>query len=245
MSENPGEQPECDYEEGEGSYALDEIHKDMASKWALPFGGFHDPGLSFEKIYIAKGKNKEQREIAKRQKEWLETGYRCVQECQIRKTSHNITIDIDDPLNDAIIADDLLILVKISRINSITRVKEDVCKLIDAHFTGEISPLSSVELPPQASDDEHEVLMNTWFRGGSRGKERKYNVGFDDTLKIGDWIDQDQITPCEAAEKAYPEHYNDTEDEIGDPEGAIRKVRKVSARYKYFIEKGFMKITAA
>lgn len=52
------------------------------------------------------------------------------------------------------------------------------------------------------------------------------------------------MTFDKAAAKAYPEKYQDTEDEIGDPEGAVRALRKVHARYRYFIEKGFMKINA-
>jgi hypothetical protein len=222
----------------------DKCKKEMARRWSLLFGQVHDPKLSFEEIYIDNGKNARRRKIAKDQKQWLETGYRIAQVCSTRRTRQGVLVDIDDPINDEITIGDLLILIKPYRINSIARMKEDVFKLIDAHFSGDLSSFSSVELPPQASAEEQEELMNIWFRGGPREEVQIYNVDFDAILRIGDLIDQDKMTFDKVAAKAYSEKYRDTEDEIGDPEGAVRAVRKVHARYRYFIEKGFMKINA-
>jgi hypothetical protein len=218
--------------------------QEMARKWPLLFGQVQNPDLSFEEIYIDKGKNARRRKVAKDQQQWLETGYRVAQECSTRRIRQGVLVDIDDPINDEITIGDLLILIKPYRINSIARMKEDVCKLIDAHFSDDFSPFSSVELPPQASIEEHEELVNSWFRGGYRDEAQIYNTDFDVILRMGDWIDQDHMSFDKAAAKAYPEKYQDTEDEPGDTEGAVRAVRKVHARYRYLIEKGFRKINA-
>ena len=222
----------------------DKCKKEMARKWSLLFGQVHDPKLSFEKIYIDNGKSAKRRKIAKDQKQWMETGYRVAQVCATRRTRQGVLVHIDDPINDEIIIGDLLILIRPYRINSIARMKKEVCKLIDAHFSDDISPFSSVELPPHASTEEHEELMNSWFRGGSRDEAQIYNTDFDVILRMGDGIDQDHLSFDEAAAKAYPEKYQDTEDEPGDTEGAVRAMRKVHARYRYLIEKGFRKINA-
>lgn len=123
-------------------------------------------------------------------------------------------------------------------------MKKVACELIDAHCSGDLAPVSSVELPPHASEEEHEKLIDDWFRNFSREEGQIYKTDFDTILQIGDWIDQENMTFHSAAEKAYPNKYKDTEDEAGDREGALRAVRKVHARYRYLIDKGYMKITA-
>lgn len=221
----------------------DKCKQEMARKWPLLFGQMHNPELSFEEIHVDNGKNARQRKIAKDQKQWLEKGYRVVQEFSTRRIPQGVLVDIDDPINDEITSCDLLILIKPSRINSIARMKEALWKLIDANLPDEL-PFSSVELAPQASDDEREELLDDWFQECSRKESQIYSTDFDTILQRGDWIDQDHMSFDDAAAKAYPEKYHDTEDEVGDPEGAVRALRKMHARYKYFIEKGFMKITA-
>lgn len=217
--------------------------QEIARKWPLLFGQVHDPKLSFEEIYIDNGKSARRRKIEKDQKQWLETGYRVVQEFSIRRTPRGILVDIDDPINDDITSGDLLILIKPSRINSIARMKEALFKLIDANLPDEV-PFSSIELEPEASDEEREEILKSWFQEWSRRESQIYNTDFDTILQRGDWIDKDQMSFADAAKKAYPEKYNDTDDEIGDSEHAIRAMRKLHARYRYLIEKGFRRITA-
>ena len=116
--------------------------------------------------------------------------------------------------------------------------------MIDAHFSGDLAPVSSVELPPQASEEDHEKLIDDWFRNFSREEGQIYKTNFDAILRIGDWIDLNKMDFRKVAEKVYPEKCRDTEDDVGDPESAIRAVRKVHDRYRYLIKKGFLKITA-
>ena len=216
---------------------------EMARKWPLLFGKVQDPKLSFEEIYITPGKIARQCKIVKEQQRWLETSYRVAQVCSPRRTPQGVLVDVDDPINDEITSDDLLILVKLSRVNSIARTKEAVCKLLDADSLGDLTPVSSVELPPNASLEEHKELQDTWFQDRPLEDNQIYDVDFKTILRIGDMIDQDKMTFDEAARKAYPRKYRDTKDEAGDPEAAVRAVRKMHVRYRYFIEKGFLKIT--
>jgi len=231
------------YTDAIGDDDRNNIQKEMAQKWVLLFGEVHDPKMPFDEIHIAEPKTAKQRRIAEKHKQWLEAGYRAVQECFVRKTQNGVLIDIEDPINDEITSDDLLILIKPSRINSVSRVKRVVCELIDAHCAGDLAPVSSVELPPQASDEEHKRLIDDWFSDCSREEGQIYKTDFDAILRIGDWIELDKIDFRKVAEKVYPEKCRDKEDDVGDPESAIRAVRKVHDRYRYLIEKGFLKIT--
>jgi hypothetical protein len=136
---------------------------------------------------------------------------------------------------------DYFLKIEFSKVNSIKALKEAVCKMLDAEFSG---PKVIGGLVEMKGADGGRVLIDC-MRLKSKDhpkKGQRYEIDYDLILKVGT-LKEESKTNEEIAREINSRAFKDSKDEPANPASAIRMISNYYKTYKELVTEGYKKIS--
>ncbi|MEE9913675.1 MAG: hypothetical protein K4571_18345 [Deltaproteobacteria bacterium] len=136
---------------------------------------------------------------------------------------------------------DYFLKIEFSKVNSIKAIKEAVCKMLDAEFSG---PKMTGSLVEMRGGDGGRVLIDCMRLKHSAHpkKGQRYEIDYDLILKVGTLKEKGK-TNGEIAREINPRAFKDSKDEPANPTSAIRMISNYYKTYKELVTGGYKKIS--
>lgn len=199
-----------------------------------------EPSLSFEEICERKNNTWE----SLFEELWiLHSGPPAFEEIGTREYMINGQISFlkDFVLKKTTTKDDVILHIDFSRVNSITALKNVLMKWIDMKYRVRKTHLKETDkdtILPTGEKLVHFELIDV-----ENIPSVLSDIDYSTYIKIGDMKEKENLTNEEIARELWPDKFQDTDDEIANPDGAIRNVSHHYKKYQQLVNGGYKKLS--
>ena len=203
-------------------------------------GKMYDPGKSYEEILDSKANKKDIAEWFKNDtSQWAfrkGLGSAAVKEIQYM-TLPNGSVGFSNLLY--IEPGDYFLKINFKKVNSIGAIKKLVCDMLDSQYSLQKRAKHSTYI----KRDDGTIELKPYDKKIHPKEGQKYEIDYDRILKVG-ILKEEGKTNEEVAKILFPQAFEETEDDIANPESAIRMISNYYKTYQELVTGGYEKISS-